>query len=124
MSIPFAESDIEEAALGWLAELGYAIRSGQEIAPDSKGAERTSYGDVTLSARMRAAVDRLNPAVPIEARADALRRIEQAEYPGLIEENRRLHGFFVEGVPVEFYGEDGVESRSCTHDRLGRSRRQ
>ena len=104
----FAESDIEEAALEWLAELGYAIRNGQDIAPDSKTPERTSYGDVTLSRRLEDTIDRLNPALPMEARADALRRIEQVEYPGLIEENRRLHGFMVEGVPVEFYGEDGV----------------
>jgi type I restriction enzyme R subunit len=43
-----------------------------------------------------------------QARADALRCIRQVEYPGLIEENRRLHRFLVEGVPVEFYGDDGV----------------
>jgi type I restriction enzyme R subunit len=108
MSVPFAESDIEDAALEWLAELGYAITNGQDIAPDSKTPERTSYGDVTLSGRLAEAVDRLNPALPTEARADALRRVEQVEYPGLIEENRRLHDFMVGGVPVEFYGEDGV----------------
>lgn len=108
MTVSFAESDIEEAALEWLAELGYAIRNGHDIAPDSKTPERTSYGDVTLSRRLREAVDRLNPALPPEARTDALRRIEQVEYPGLIEENRRLYDFMVEGVPVEFYGEDGV----------------
>jgi type I restriction enzyme R subunit len=104
----FAESDVEEAALEWLAGLGYATLTGQDIAPDSAAPERISYGDVTLSARLTAAIDRLNPALPPEARADALRRIEQVEYPGLIEENRRMHGFLVEGVPVEFYGEDGV----------------
>lgn len=108
MSASFAESHVEQAALAWLAEVGYAITSGQEIAPDSRSPERTSHGDVTLSARLARAIDRLNPALPAEARADARRRVEQVEYPGLIEENRRLHGFLVEGVPVEFYGEDGV----------------
>jgi type I restriction enzyme, R subunit len=104
----FTESHIEDAALEWLRGLGHATLSGPDIAPDSAALERTSYGDVTLSARLGAAIDRLNPALPPEARADALRRIDQVEYPGLIEENRRLHGFLVEGVPVEFYGEDGV----------------
>ena len=122
MSVPFAESDIEEAALAWLAELGYAISNGQDVAPDSKTPERTSYGDVSLSERLQEAIDRLNPALPVEARADALRRIEQVEYPGLIEENRRLHGFMVEGVPVEFYGEDGVLNPYRPH-RPQRSRR-
>ena len=30
-----AESDIEEAALDWLAELGYAVLHGPDIAPDT-----------------------------------------------------------------------------------------
>lgn len=104
----FAERDVEEAAIEWLAKLGYAITTGPDIAPDSATPERTSYRDVTLSGRLVAAIDRLNPDLPSEARADALRRVEQAEYPTLIEENRQLHGFLVKGVPVEFYGEDGV----------------
>jgi len=29
------ESHVEEAALAWLAELGDAVKSGPEIAPDS-----------------------------------------------------------------------------------------
>lgn len=108
MSKSFAESDVEEAALEWLAELGYSTIMGQDIAPDSAVPERTSYGDVTLLDRLVAAIDRLNPDLPPETRADALRRIEQIEDPCLIRENRRLHDFLVEGVPVEFYGEDGV----------------
>ena len=102
------ESHVEEAALAWLAELGYAVKSGPEIAPDSAHAERASYEDVVLSGRLARAVNRLNPDLPEEARADAVRQIARVEYPGLIEENRRLHRFMVEGVPVEFYGEDGV----------------
>jgi type I restriction enzyme R subunit len=103
-----AESHVEEAALAWLVELGYRVKGGPEIAPDSAALERSSYGDVVLSGRLAQASVRLNPAIPEEARADALRLIRQVEYPGLVEENRRLHRFVVEGVPVEFYGDDGV----------------
>jgi type I restriction enzyme R subunit len=103
-----AESHVEEAALAWLVELGYGVKGGPEIAPDSAAPERSSYGDVVLSGRLAQAVGRLNPAIPEGAHADALRQIRQIEYPGLIEENRRLHRFLVEGVPVEFYGDDGV----------------
>ena len=108
MTISFTESEIEEAALEWLRGLGYSITTGPDIAPDSKTPERSSYADVTLSKRLRDAIDRLNPDLPDEARADAVRRIEQVEYPGLVEENRRLHRLLIEGVPVEFYGEDGL----------------
>lgn len=40
--------------------------------------------------------------------ADALSRVLQTENPSLIEENRRLHKALVEGVDVEFYGDDGA----------------
>jgi type I restriction enzyme R subunit len=96
-----AESHIEEAAIAWLRELGYSVAGGQDIAPDSHKSERASYGDVVLIDRLKAAMARLNPALPDEARADALRRILQTESPSLIEENRRLHKAIVEGVDVE-----------------------
>ncbi|WP_042703172.1 type I restriction endonuclease subunit R [Azospirillum sp. B506] len=103
-----SESHVEQAALAWLAELGYTITSGPAIAPDGAAAERASYQDVVLARRLVQAVARLNPAIPEEARAEALRVLRRVEYPGLIEENRRLHRMLVEGVPVEFYGDDGV----------------
>jgi type I restriction enzyme R subunit len=103
-----AESHIEEAALAWLRELGYSVAGGQDIAPDSHKSERASYGDVILVGRLKAAIARLNPAMPEEARADAFRRILQAETPSLVDENRRLHKAMVEGVDVEYFGEDGV----------------
>ena len=103
-----AESHIEEAALVWLRELGYSIMGGPEIAPDSHATERASYGDVILVERLRQAIARLNPALPEGARADAFRRVIQAESPSLIAENRRLHKAMVEGVDVEYFGEDGV----------------
>jgi type I restriction enzyme R subunit len=103
-----AESHIEEAALAWLRELGYSVTGGPDIAPDSHKSERASYGDVILIGRLKAAIARLNPALPEDARADAFRRILQVESPSLIEENRRLHKAMVEGVDVEYFGEDGV----------------
>ena len=36
-----------------------------------------------------------------------LRKVRQAETPSLVEENRRLHRYLVEGVPVEVAREDG-----------------
>jgi type I restriction enzyme, R subunit len=67
-----------------------------------------SYGDVVLVGRLKDAIRRLNPKIPAEAQADALRLVLQSATPSLIEENRRLHKAIIEGVPVEFYGADGV----------------
>ena len=104
----FNENHVEEAAIAYLQELGYAYKPGPEIAPDTPTSERLSYGDVLLLKRLKEAIARLNPTIPSDAREDALRRLQQAEYPNLIDENRRLHQFLIEGVPVEFYGDDGV----------------
>ena len=103
----FTESVVEEAALAWLAEQGWQVAYGIDASPDGKAPERAAYADVILPARLAAAVDRLNPAIPADARADAVRRVMAVEVPSLVEENRRLHRLIVEGVPVEYRNADG-----------------
>jgi type I restriction enzyme, R subunit len=102
-----AESHVEEAALAWLAELGYATANGLNIGPDSTASERASYGDVLLVARVRAALAKLNPTLSGETRAEVFAKLMQAETPSLVPENRRLHRYMIEGVPVEVRRADG-----------------
>jgi type I restriction enzyme R subunit len=45
----FRESVVEEAALEWYAQQGYATLSGADIAPGEPGGERASYADVVLN---------------------------------------------------------------------------
>jgi len=103
-----SEAAIEQVVLDQFAALGYAITSDAEIGPDGKAPEREAYADVVLAKRLTAAIEKLNPAIPVEARGDALRMVLATERPSLIEENRRLHKLMVEGVDVEFYSEDGT----------------
>ena len=107
MSWSFAESHVEEAALAWLSELGYATATGLDIGPDGAAPERANYGDVLLLDRVRAAIARLNPALAAETRAEVLNKLVQAETPLLVTENRRLHRYMIEGVPVEVRRPDG-----------------
>ncbi len=102
-----AESHVEEAALAWLFELGYSTANGLDIGPDGDKPERASYGEVLLIERLRAAIAKLNPTLTVETRAEVLAKIMQTETPSLIEENRRLHRYIVEGVPVEVRRTDG-----------------
>ncbi len=51
------ESDVEGAALAWLAGLGYAVLHGPDIAPDMPAAERRGYGEVVLAQRLRDALE-------------------------------------------------------------------
>jgi type I restriction enzyme R subunit len=102
-----SESHVENAALAWLAELGYDVANGYTTGPDGSVPERTSYGDVLLATRLQAAVARLNSHLGAEIQEDVIRRLAQAESPSLTEENRRLHRFLIEGVPVEVTRADG-----------------
>ena len=82
--------------------------SDAQIGPDGKAPERETYSDIILQTRLRAAIEKLNPTIPSEARGDALRKILATEHPSLTEENRRLHRLMVDGVDVEFFSDDGT----------------
>ena len=101
------ESEVEAAALAWLAGLGYALAHGPDIGPEGPAPERGSYGEVLLTGRLRKALARLNPNLSADTLEEVLRKVRQTETPSLIEENRRLHRYLVEGVPVEAAREDG-----------------
>ena len=101
------ESDVEDAALAWLARMDYAVLHGPDISPDGAVPERVSYDQVLLTKRLRDALERLNPHLPAETLEEVSRKVQQTEIPSLIEENRRLHRYLIEGVPVEIAREDG-----------------
>ncbi len=102
------EAQLEEALMSQLAELGYGCASDEVIGPDGRSPERDAYDEVLLKGQLSDAVTRLNPDLPAEARADAIRRFGIVEFPTLLEENRRLHRLMTDGVDVEFYGNDGM----------------
>ena len=104
----FSERHVEDAALEWLSNRGYAVLHGPDIAPDGSTPERISYSQIVLTDRLREALDRLNPNLPVETVEEVLRKLQQTETPSLVEENRRLHRYLIEGVPVELTREDGT----------------
>lgn len=103
-----SESALEQAVLDQLHGLGYSIASDRDIGPDGKAPERESNREAVLRKRLRAAIARLNPHMPVEAQDDALRKVLASEMPSLTEENRRLHALMVDGVDVEYYAEDAT----------------
>ena len=105
--LKFTESEVEQAALTWLASLGYTILHGPDIAPGQPSAERDEYGQVVLERRLRQALHRLNPQAPPPAREEAFRRLTRLDSPSLVANNHTLHRYLVEGVPVEVQQPDG-----------------
>ncbi len=103
-----SEAELETILLGQLAVLGYTCVPDDHIGPDGKQPERKAYDEVVLKTRLVHAVARLNPGLPPEAQADAVRCLTQSELPSLLEENRRLHHLLTEGAEVEYYAEDGT----------------
>lgn len=101
------ESEVEQAALGILAELGYKVINGQEIAPDGEKPERKSYSDVVLVERLKNAIDKLNPDVPKEAREEALKKVLRTESQDLVINNYNFHKMLFDGVDVEYRRRDG-----------------
>ena len=111
----FTESEVEDAALEWLAGLGYAVLHGPDIGPEGAAPERGSYDEVLLTGRLRGALARLNPHLPAETLEDVLGKVRQTKTPSLIEENRRLHRYLVEGLPIEVAREDGSIGGDSAH---------
>jgi len=95
------ESDVEQAALAWLENAGWRVAHGPDIAPDMPAAERRDYGEVLLAQRLRDALARLNPALPVEALEDAFRKLTRPEGAELIQRNRALHRLLMDGVTGE-----------------------
>ena len=111
----FTESDIEEAALAWLADLGWAVAHGPDIAPDALAAERSDYGQVLLEQRLRDSLARLNPDLPADALGDALRRLTRPEESTLEARNRTFHRRLVDGVTVEYRTDEGEVRGAQAH---------
>ena len=61
------EDQLEQEALGWLADVGYRHRYGPELAPEGSTPERADYRQVLLVERLRRAIAALNPSVPLAA---------------------------------------------------------
>jgi type I restriction enzyme R subunit len=64
------ESTVEDVALEWFGELGYAVGQGPHPAsgePASRDGGRDSFSEVVLVGRSREAIRRMNPAIPEEA---------------------------------------------------------
>lgn len=100
------EDQLEQETLGWLCEQGYTHLYGPDIAHDGDNPERESYRDVILTMRLRTAIARLNPQVPLAAREDALRQVLELGVPVQLSANRLFHRLLVSGVPVQ-YQKDG-----------------
>ena len=96
------EDQLEQETLAWLQDVGYTHRRGPDIAFDGTSPERADYRQVILPFRLREAIDRLNPGIPVSAREDAIKQVTDLCIPSLLSANRAFHKLLVGGVPVQY----------------------
>ena len=93
---------VEQPAIGLFAELGWQTVSAQEETFGPTGTlGRETKGEVVLLGRLRAALERLNPALPPEALANAVDELTRDRSAMSLEAaNREVYRLLKEGITV------------------------
>src|SRR5690554_6911671 len=94
------ENEIEQLAIGLLQNQDYQYINGVDIAPDSASAERQTFEEVILKERLRTAVRRINPGIPMDAQEDAIKQILRIVSPDVLANNEGFHRLLTEGIPI------------------------
>ena len=101
------ESEWERDALDTLGGLYWRPLSGDQIAPGS--GERDTWDELLIRPRLLDALRRLNPTVPVHYLQQAVAEIAAPKSQDAITENHRIHKYLVEGYPLSYLDDDGVE---------------
>jgi type I restriction enzyme R subunit len=100
------ESDIEKLVVEMLQAQGY-----EYLSPEAQEGERKGLGEVVLKERLKRAIDKLNPRLPIEAKEQALRQVLNIPSQNLIVNNEAFHKLLTDGIEVEVMGSDGIKGQ-------------
>lgn len=96
------EDHLELACIDWFKELGWDYELGYEIAPDSDNPKRAKYQEVFIKERLLEALSKINPDIPQIILDEVATRVTRPESPVLEVNNRQIHRYLIEGVPVEY----------------------
>jgi type I restriction enzyme R subunit len=93
---------VEQPAIGLFAELGWQTVSALEEVFGANGTlQRETSGEVVLTARLRSALQQLNPALPPDAIAAAMDELTRDRSAMLLEQaNREVYHVLKEGIVV------------------------
>jgi type I restriction enzyme, R subunit len=106
MSNRLYESEIEQIILDILRdENGYVVAFGPDLSEGDR--KERAYTEVVLQGRLRDAIDRLNPAIPADAREEAAKKALRTMSVNLLENNETFHRMLTDGIDVKFSIGDG-----------------
>ncbi|MGA9919701.1 MAG: type I restriction endonuclease, partial [Candidatus Dormiibacterota bacterium] len=96
-----AESGVEEVCLNYLADLGWQVLYGPDIAPGEPAAERKSFKEALVEGRLRDAIERLNSDLDAGSVSQVIATLRRPESADVLAENLRIYSLLTGGVPVE-----------------------
>lgn len=105
---PITENIIEQSAIEILQGLGWAYVNGKEISPEGVFCERESFSQIVLVNRLRDAIARINPNIPLDAQEAAIQKVLRIASPDLLHNNELFHKELVEKVKIP-YQQNGYE---------------
>ena len=105
---PITENIIEQSAIEILQSQGWEYAYGKEISPEGLFCERDSFSQIVLANRLRNAIVKINPNIPIDAQESAVQKVLRIASPDLLHNNEEFHQLLVEKVKVP-YQENGYE---------------
>jgi type I restriction enzyme R subunit len=105
---PITENIIEESAIEILQSQGWEYANGKEISPEGLFCERENYSQIVLVNRLRNAIARINPEIPLDAQEAAVQKVLRIASPEMLHNNEEFHRLLVEKVKIP-YQENGYE---------------
>ncbi|GMU86838.1 MAG: hypothetical protein AMXMBFR48_20790 [Ignavibacteriales bacterium] len=108
MPKPITENIIEHSAIEILQELGWSYALGKDISPEGVNCEREIFSEIILVNRLREAVARINPDIPVSAQEAAVQKVLRISSPDLLHNNEEFHRMLVEKVKIP-YQQNGYE---------------
>jgi len=108
MSKPITENIIEESAIEILQSQGWEYANGKEISPEGLFCERENYSQIVLANRLRNAIAKINPAIPLDAQEAAVQKVLRIASPEMLHNNEEFHRLLVEKVKIP-YQQNGNE---------------
>jgi type I restriction enzyme R subunit len=105
---PITENIIEESAIEILQSQGWEYANGKEISPEGLFCERESYSQIVLVNRLRSAIAKINPDIPLEAQEAAVQKVLRIASPDLLHNNEEFQRLLIEKVKIP-YQQSGYE---------------
>ncbi len=103
------EDQLEQLAIQWFQDTGWSYANGADLAPEGGTPERPNFRTIVLKARLAAAVQRLNPKLPVAAVEEVVHVVTTPTETSLPRNNRAFHRLLMDGVKVEFTNAQGVK---------------